>query len=241
MKLLQLFVITVAIGFVSCQKNSNPTPNPTHNPPPATTLNIVILGSSSAAGDGANPIDSSWARRLPATVNKDQVKANFTNLAFGGYTTYEAMPTGYHAASRPAPDTARNITKALSYKPALVMLSFPTNDIAANYSDDEILANYAKITHVLDSAKVKYIIFSTQPRDFATATQRLRLKTLNDKIISAYTIHVNDFLDQLSNADYTIKTIYSAGDGIHVNNAGHAVIYTATMKQPIFTQLLGLK
>ena len=151
------------------------------------------------------------------------------------------MPTGSRTASRPDPDTTRNITKALSYKPALVIIAFPSNDIANNYSDEEIMGNYARMTHMLDSAKVQYIVGGTQPRNFATADQKTRLKTLNDKIISAYNIHVDESLDQLSNPDYSIKTIYSAGDGIHLNNAGHNVIYVATMKQPVLTQMLGLK
>jgi lysophospholipase L1-like esterase len=144
------------------------------------------------------------------------------------------MPTGFSAASRPTPDTAHNITKALSLKPTLVLISFPTNDIAANYTDDEILSNYAKITQLLDAANVRYVVYGTQPRNFPTAAQRLRLKTFNDKAKAVYTTHYNDFLDQLSNPDYSIKTVYSAGDGIHLNNAGHTVIYNATMNQPLF-------
>jgi lysophospholipase L1-like esterase len=196
------------------------------------------MGSSSAAGGGANPIDSAWAYRLQAIVNANGIKANFTNLAYGGYTTYQGMPAGNKVASRPAPDTARNINKALSYKPTLVMLSYPSNDIANNYTDDEILSNYAKLTHLLDSAKVQYIIFSTQPRDFTDINQRMRLKTLNDKIISVYTYHVNDFLNLLSTPAYSIKPQYEAGDGIHLNNAGHAIIFNATLKQPIFMNVI---
>jgi len=240
MKLLKLSLLSLAICCAGCKKNT-PTDPQNPDPQPQVTPTIVILGSSTAVGDGASPIDSSWAKRMTATINKDGPKANVINLAAPGYVTYQAMPTGYHVASRPDPDTARNITKALSYKPALVIIAFPTNDIADNYSDDEIMNNYAKMAHTLDSAKVQYIIGGTQPRNFATADQRMRLKTLDDKIISTYTIHVDDSLGDLSNPDYSIKTIYSAGDGIHVNNAGHNVIYIATMKQPILTQLLGLK
>jgi acyl-CoA thioesterase-1 len=207
-------------------------------PQPKVTPTIVIMGSSSAAGFGANPIDSAWAYRLQSTVNKNSTKAHFINLAFGGCTTYEAMPTGYNLAYKPTPDTARNITKALSYHPTLVILSYPSNDIAWEFTDAEILANYAKLTHLLDSAKVQYIICSTQPRDFPDSTQRMRLKTLNDEIISVYSYHVNNFLDQLSTATYSIKPGYESGDGIHLNNAGHAVILNATLQQPIFMKVV---
>ena len=242
MKLFRISLLFAAISFASCDKLQNVVnPTTTTPPPQKITPNVVILGSSTAAGEGVTPIDSSWVNRVIATVSHDGVKANFTNLAVPGYTTYQAMPNGFSAASRPAPDTAHNISKALALKPTLVLISFPTNDIAANYTDDETLSNYATITHMLDSANVQYVIFSTQPRNFPTAAQRLRLKTFNDKAKAEYTVHYNDFLDQLSNPDYSIKTIYSAGDGIHLNNAGHTIIYNATMNQQVFRSSIGLK
>ena len=237
MKLLKLTLAILIITYLSSCYKLTPTDSQ-GNPQPKVTPTIVIMGSSSAAGGGANPIDSAWAYRLQATVNQTSTKAKFINLAYGGYTTYEAQATGSVTASRPAPDTARNITKALSYHPTLVLVSYPSNDIASNFTDTEILNNYAKLTHLLDSAKVQYIIFSTQPRDFPDATQRMRLKTINDKIIAAYTYRVNNFLDQLSTSTYSIKPQYEAGDGIHINNAGHAVILNATLQQPIFMNVV---
>jgi acyl-CoA thioesterase-1 len=225
------FLLLGVIGLAGCTKLSDKT---AYNKPQGTPI-IVILGSSSAEGTGANPPDSAWAKRLDVAVNKNGVKAKFVNLAFGGYSTYEELPTGTpNIAGKPIPDTGKNITKALSFKPGLVIISLPTNDIAFNYTDDEIVTNYAKITQALDAAKVNYIIFSTQPRDFSDVNERLRLKTLNDKIKAIYTYHVNDFLDKLSTPTYSIKPTYEAGDGIHVNNAGHLVIFDATMNHPIF-------
>jgi acyl-CoA thioesterase-1 len=126
-----LFVAAI-VCCASCQKT------PTNNTPqPVIIPKIVILGSSSAAGDGAKPIDSAWAFRLQSIINQNGTKATFTNLAYPGYVTFQAMPTAYNYASRPLPDTARNITKALSLHPSLVLISFPTNDIADNYTDDE--------------------------------------------------------------------------------------------------------
>jgi len=241
MKLLRLrlsCLVLAAICLASCDKLQGIViPGGNHHQTP----NVVILGSSTAAGEGVNPIDSSWVNRVIATVTHDGIKATFTNLAVPGYTTFQSMPTGFSATSRPGPDTAHNITKALSLKPTLVLINYPTNDIAADYTDEEILANYARITHMLDSAKVQFIVYSTQPRDFPTAAQRLRLKTFNDKAKAVYTYRYNDFLDQLSNPDYSIKTIYASGDGIHLNNAGHAIIYNATINHPVFEYSLGLK
>jgi len=237
MRFTKIASIGIIIFCFGCSK-MNVQPVKAVDPPPAVTPTIVILGSSTAVGTGATPIDSAWAYRLQATVNKTGKKANFINLAVGNYTTYQAMPYASTIDGRPAPDTAHNITKALSYKPSLVILSFPSNDIAFNFSDDEILNNYAKLTHLLDSAKVQYIIFSTQPRNFTDVNQRARLGTINDKINSIYTYHTNDFLNQLSVSTYMINPIYSFGDGIHLNNAGHTIIYNATLKHPLFQKYL---
>jgi lysophospholipase L1-like esterase len=227
-----ILLLIAAVFCAGCNKQALSTSQ--HKVVPT----IVILGSSTAAGNGATPPDSAWANRVQASVNKSGIKANFVNLAVAGYTTYQAMPTGYYAVYKPTPDTGRNVNKAIAYKPALVILNFPSNDIAEGYTDTEILNNYAAITHKLDSAKVQYIIFSTQPRDFPDPNQRMRLKTINDKVIAVYTFHVNDFLDQLSTSTYSINPLYSEGDGIHINNAGHAIIAKATLKHPIFVSVV---
>jgi lysophospholipase L1-like esterase len=229
-------LLLATICFTACNKFiGNPTPAP-HSPPL-----VVILGSSTAAGDGANPIDSAWAYRIQGVVSQNGSKAKFINLAVPGYTNYHAMPTGYHMPNRPAPDTAANITKALSLRPSLVIINFPSNDIADNYTGDEIMHNYSVMTHMLDSAKVQYIVFGNQPRNFPTYNQRYREKTLNDTIVNVYTIHANDVFAPLSTSTYMIKPAYSSGDGIHLNNSGHALIMNATLKQPIFMQVVQLK
>lgn len=226
--------------YSACSKfsgGSNPQPAPLPQGPPL----VVILGSSTAAGEGANPIDSAWAYRIQGVVSQNGSKATFTNLAVPGYTTYQAMPTGYHVTNRPAPDTAANITKALSLKPSLVIISFPSNDIANNYKGTEIMYNFGVMTHMLDSAKVQYIVFGMQPRNFPTYNQRYREKTLNDTIVNVYTVHANDFFAPLSTNTYMINPAYSAGDGIHLNNSGQALIMNATLKQPVFMDAVRLK
>src|ERR1700757_4532698 len=94
-KLLPLLLLLAISCFSACSKFSDgPTPKPQG---PAL---VVILGSSTAAGEGATPIDSAWAYRIQGVVNQNGTKAKFINLAVGGYTTYQAMPNGYHVANR---------------------------------------------------------------------------------------------------------------------------------------------
>jgi len=234
---MPLFLLAL-ISFSAC--NSSPAgSNP--GPTPQDTPLVVILGSSTAAGVGANQLDSAWAYRIQGVVNQNGVKAKFIDLAVAGYTTYQAMPTGNSVANRPAPDTKANVTKALSLNPTLVLISFPGNDIANNYTSTEIMHNYSVITQTLEAAGVKYIVFGDQPRDFPSYAQRLREKTMDDSIKAAFTFHVNDFFMPLSTSTYMINPIYSAGDGIHLNDKGQALIMNATLNQPIFDGVISGK
>jgi len=245
MKKFRLELLVALMIFSGCSKLTDaPKPNnastgsngsASHNQTPT----IVILGSSTAAGFGASCSDSSWANKLNVAVNTNgSTHAKFINLAYGGYTTYNVLPAGDVPDGKPSADTARNITKALSYKPSLVMISLPNNDVADGFTNAEIINNYKTLTHLLDSANVSYIIFSTQPRDFTDSNQRMQLKTLNDAVKQVYTSHVNDFLDALSTADYHIKPKLEYGDGIHLDDAGHTIIYNSVLKNPILQSVI---
>jgi lysophospholipase L1-like esterase len=97
---------------------------------------IVILGSSTSYGTGAVPIDSSWVNKYRTYLKSKNAQSDVINLAVSGYNTYRVLcPTGFvPPAGRPAPDTLRNITKALSYHPNAIIINLPTNDVAAGYS-----------------------------------------------------------------------------------------------------------
>jgi hypothetical protein len=71
----------------------------TNWPTPATLLcdkpfKIVVLGSSTAFGTGADPIDSSWVKKLTTYLLQQAAPVTVVNLANLGYTTYDISPTG---------------------------------------------------------------------------------------------------------------------------------------------------
>lgn len=198
---------------------------------------VVILGSSTAYGNGATCSDSNWVNRLKKQSIIDKHRLNFINLSVPGYCTFEAMPNGFSLSGRTLPDTKKNVTMAIEDHPDLVLINFPTNDIAHDYTDTEILNNYAIMTGLLKAAKVPYILFGTQPRDFADSKQRLRLKTLNDKLKGVYGLNYDDYLDELSTATYMIRSEYNSGDGVHLNNKGHKLIFEAVSKHQTFKTL----
>lgn len=199
---------------------------------------IVVVGSSTAAGIGANPIDSSWVGRLKIQMANSK-KGKVINLGVGGFSTYDTMPNNFIPGPyRGYPVVNNNITKALSYQPDLVIINLPTNDIAYGYSDTEIINNFKTMTSVMDSLNVPYLLTGTQPRNFTSVDTRKRLKALDDKLRAAFTDHVDDYLDQLSDSTWNIKPEFNSGDGIHVNNKGHNIIYQSVIKFPLFLRLI---
>jgi lysophospholipase L1-like esterase len=194
---------------------------------------IVIMGSSTAAGMGAVPADSSWVNRLKLATAENKKKLTWYNLANGGYTTYQALPVGSGVT-----DTLRNITRALQLRPSLVMISYPTNDVADNYTDAEIMGNYKELVRVIDSANVPYILFGTQPRNFKDMAQRLRLKALNEEMRMVYGDRFNNVYDTLAAADLTIRSALSFGDGVHVNNTGHRIIMQTVLQHAVFKKVI---
>ena len=232
-KISLLIVVLLAFVFKTAvaQVSGNKTPR-----------TIVVLGSSTSFGYGATPIDSSYVNKLRINLRTYKRQDTIIDLAVPGYTTYEIQPTG----SIPSPDTgtiakpdpASNITYALTKKPNLVIINMPTNDIYDNYTDAQIINNYKVVVKLLESAQVPYIITSTQPRDFSAA-QRARLRPFTNLTKTTFGANnVIDYLDQLSNPDYTIRDTLEYGDGIHVNNKGHKIIYNAFINFQPYRQIV---
>lgn len=235
--------VLLAALSIACGKNENAdikdpgtTPTTPNNPAPtkADSATIVIIGSSTAAGMGANPADSSWVNRLKLSTKDNKRVLTYFNLGIVGLTTYQGIPKSFTKSGRPATDTLHNITAALSFRPSLVIMSYPTNDVAYDYTDDEIMDNFNEMIRLLDSAKVKYIIFGTQPRNFPDVAYRTRLKTLNEKMQTTFGEHFTNVYDTLAAEDGTIRAAVAYGDGVHVNNTGHDILYHKIAEHTVF-------
>ncbi|MGI4021463.1 MAG: SGNH/GDSL hydrolase family protein [Janthinobacterium lividum] len=244
----KLITLIVSTFLISCNKNNLVSPNTASNKIVLVTNNtitdtsaktVVIIGSSTAAGTGATVLDSAWAYKLQNKFIADKRKIKVVNLAKGGFTTYNALPSySIPPANRPMPDTNRNVTKALSYKPNLVIISMPTNDIANNYTDLEFTNNLQKIISLLETQNITYIISGTQPRNFSDLTTKLRLYNLNNIIINTYTDNSLNILNLLGDNSYNINPLYSYGDGSHVNDKGHAIIFKEIVNHKILKSVL---
>ncbi|KAB2921056.1 MAG: T9SS type A sorting domain-containing protein, partial [Bacteroidetes bacterium] len=205
-----------------------------------STKLILVLGSSTAAGTGATTFDSSWVGRYRAYVKKQDSTALVVNLAIGGYTTYDIMPTGFiPPASRPAPKVNNNITFGLQYKPHAIIINLPSNDAAYGYAITEQLANYDSILSRVPKS-VPVWVSTTQPRNL-DAAGRAALIAMKDSTLARFKAKALDFWTDLANVDGTVNTAYNAGDGIHLNNAGHRLLYDRVVAAGVWNSITGVR
>lgn len=188
----------------------------------------VIMGSSSAFGAGASSYAQSWAGRLTAFAQTEQIEV--VNIAKGGYTTYHALASRCEvSATRFQPDANHNVDRALALNPDLVILSFPSNDAASSYLAAESAFNLLLMRELLVREKVAAVLVGAQPRNMAADKQRLlvQLDTLLAERVAACLVQV---YQPLVDAAGNLSPAYNSGDGVHLNDAGHAIIYERLLK-----------
>ncbi len=222
--------LAAGLACQNTEQRSAPTPLRASVAAPVGPVNhapgvIVVLGSSTAAGTGPSRPENAWVWLYTAYLKRQFPKFALTNLAVGGYTTYQMQPSDYTPpANRPAPDPEHNVTRALSLKPDALIISMPSNDQAGGYSLAEQLANYDRVTKLATERGALVWVTTSQPRDFASAADRAALAALKDALKQKYGDRALDFRTQLAAPDGKIKPAYSAGDGVHLNDAAHVLL-----------------
>jgi len=182
----------------------------------------VVMGSSSAAGAGATPGEG-WAGSLQRSVAGRSV--DIVNLAQGGTTTYAGLAaSSAPVPNRPPADPAANIDAALAQAPKLLLVSYPSNDTALGYSAEETVHNLLAIRAAALAQGVAVVVLSTQPRALPQA-QRALLPQIDAALSQAVSPCFVAVREALAAPDGTIDARYDSGDGVHLNDAGHAVIH----------------
>ncbi|MBS1741594.1 MAG: SGNH/GDSL hydrolase family protein [Bacteroidetes bacterium] len=199
---------------------------------------VAILGSSTAYGTGASVLDSSWAAKFTAYLQRKNVNNVVYNLGIPGFTTYQNLcPTGFvPPANRPSPNSGFNITAALNLHPDAIIINMPSNDAANDYSLAEQQANFERAMHLADSANVPVWVTTTQPRNNMTSTQINNLTLMRDWILGRFGDKAVDFWTTIANADGSINTFYDF-DYVHVNNFGHDLFYKRIKAETILDSL----
>ena len=205
-----------------------------------TTCTIVVIGSSTAEGTGASSQDSSWVGRYRSYL-ADDTRYRVVNLARGGYNTYRLLPTGstIPAGVNMLPDPDRNVTAALTYDPFAIIVNLPSNDAAEGYTVDEQLANFATIVGTATEEGVRVYVSTTQPRNF-TEAEKLQLQTeVRDSILSIYGDRAIDFWSGVADSSGFIIDSLDSGDGIHLNDGGHRILFERVRELQIDTVTCG--
>jgi len=186
----------------------------------------VVLGSSTAAGVGA-PSGQGWAARLAAQVQPAGVTV--VNLARGGLQTSQALAAGEPAPDgQPPPDPAVNVDAALAHTPALLILAFPSNDVAAGVPAAHTVANLRKMAAHAASGPGRHaatLVLGTQPRAGLTETQHAALAETDALAAVEFGPCFVPLREALSDPVGEPAATYAAGDGIHLDAAGHALIH----------------
>ncbi len=151
-------------------------------PLPAITPNrIVVLGSSTAEGASANPLDSSWARKYARYIQTMYPASTLFNLAIGGFTTFNVMPTGFVPPApwnRPdlQPAVGNNITRALELNPDLIIINLPTNDCNEYIPIAQQISNYDTVIALAAARGIEVYLSTSQPRNSDPATRALLIQ-----------------------------------------------------------------
>ena len=205
----------------------------------AQAKKLVVIGSSTAFGTGAQPVDSSWVRRINYKYKyEESVVDTVYNLALGGYDPYHGLPSWYVPAPfYSLPDPLRNITKANSLSPDVIIVSFVSNNFqVGGLPMDSIMKALQLIKDSANKEGRLCFITTSQPRTQFDIPSRERLKVIKDSIINRFGFYAINFFDSIVNTlDNTILPAYASPfDMVHLNNAGHFMLYKQVLAKDIF-------
>ena len=211
----------------------------------AQNKKLSVIGSSTSACTGPSSYATCYLGRLDTYQDGIGQPIDIFQLAVGGYNQYKGMPSSF-VGPTPSwqPDPNNNITKALSFNPDVVLVNYPTNDYDVIPLDSVMRC----LRTIRDSAKIQgktCYITTTQPRHgfpFNTLANRQKLKVLRDSILIAFGYFAINFWDGLVDpTTLEILPAYNSGDNIHLNDAGHDILFQRVRDKNIFNVGLPVK
>jgi len=216
-------LLALAIAVSGCRDRAQPAND-------KRPVHIVVLGSSTAAGAGLTDPETNWVRRYATFLAREVPGSSVTNLAVGGYSTYQIQPTGTtNPTGRPEVDPAHNITAALALHPDAIIVNLPSNDAAMGVPVGDSLANIKVVEAQARNAHVLFWVTTSQPRTLPPDQARLLLE-YRDGIQGMYEGYALDFFTPLARKDATPSAAFNQGDGIHPNPEGHRVLFEQVKK-----------
>lgn len=204
-------------------------------------IKIVVLGSSTAAGTGPENSKNAWVNRYRQKIVEKNGYNKVINLAVSGFTTYQLLPSdAVTVEGRPKPSTEHNVTKAISFKPDAVLINLPSNDVSLGFSLKDQLDNYTQITDALDAQNIPYWISTPQGRNFSKE-KRLLQEKLKDSTETRYGRNTLDFWEGIADWSGEIREEYNSGDGVHLNDKAHKLLYKEVCNKNVLGKILDKK
>jgi len=203
---------------------------------PTDPCSIVVLGSSTAAGTGPSTPDSAWVNRYQQAYAGCDSRINVINLSRGGYNTFNLLPndgvipTGINQTI----DSARNITAALALNPQAIIINLPSNDAASGYDVAQQLANYDQM--LAAAGNVPVYVSTPQPRNFGAAQVAIQRELL-DSTFARFGERAIDFWTPFATSDGLLDPAFDSGDGVHINDAAHRILWDRVVAKQIDTLL----
>jgi acyl-CoA thioesterase I len=198
----------------------------------AETANLAVLGSSTAAGTGASQASNSWVGLLQAWLMRTKGE-KIINLATPGILSSSALcnqHTNSNLSELVSP--TRNVDRAIKLGASQLILSFPSNDTTNGIPADQTINNFLEMRQCAHSNdKVQVAVMSSLPRSGLSKKQNAAIAQIDaalQKEFGKCFIDVRSALSDSSNENP--KREFSAGDGVHFNDGGHAIIF-ATVKR----------
>ncbi len=196
-------------------------------------LHVVVLGSSTAAGAGPSHPDSTWVNKYRNYLQAIHPASQVTNLAIGGTTTYHIMPDWYIAPpNRPATNPNNNVTQAVTLGADGIIVNMPSNDAGNSFGVGEQMANFTTISQHADSAGIAVWICTTQPRNFSASQKAIQV-AVRDSIFATFGMFAIDFWNGIADSTDGILPFFDSGDGVHLNDAGHALLVSRVIAENI--------
>lgn len=209
-------------GFTGGWLDEKPAPKPTDLSPQA---DLVIIGSSTAEGTGPKNAANIWVRRLTTYLQSQNPDFRVVNLARGGYMTHHLLPDGALVGmNRAQPDLWRNVSQALRHHPKAIIINLPSNDANWKVDIDEQLENFEAIMITARLANVEVWITTPQPRNFEDDKRAIQLRLL-EAMRQRMGSKLIDFWTDMAQPDGRVNPVYDSGDGIHLNDEAHRILF----------------
>lgn len=194
-----------------------------------SSFTLAVIGSSTAAGDGASAFDFAWVGLLDDSLRAAVTTRFFLdNFATGGYGSAHLLPgSGFRG----------NIDDAIEAEPDLIVVALAgSNDLSSGTTTAQFMARLAVIRDTAFAAGIPVFFVSTAPKDLDLSDREmLELWARNMEgsfgacpipgAASPYSPCFIDIFHALANPSLGLASELGAGDGIHLNDAGHARIF----------------